>query len=202
MIRKWWSKKTDQKRISRNRRSKPRSLFFRPYLERLEIRETPAMLTVTTTADTGAGSLRAALTNAGNGDTIKFNIGDGLQVISPASALPTISHNITIDGSAPGGHPTQVIEINGGSAIGIGLRVISGGGGTKIESLVIGGFTGSGIELDDNGNTITGDFIGTDNTGAAALANGKGIYINNSSNNIIGGTSAVALSTNGGNLIS
>ena len=64
MIRKSWSKKTDQKRISRSRRSKPRSLFFRPYLERLEIRETPAMLTVTTTADTGAGSLRAALTNA------------------------------------------------------------------------------------------------------------------------------------------
>src|SRR5207249_11479299 len=135
-----------------------RSLFFRPYLERLEIRETPAMLTVTTTADTGAGSFRAALTDAGNGDTVKFNIGDGLQTISPASALPTISHNITIDGSAPGGHPTQVIEINGSSAgMGaIGLHVISGGGGTKIESLVIGGFSGSGIELDDNGNTIAG----------------------------------------------
>src|SRR5206468_4568142 len=137
--------------ITRRRQIKPRSLFFRPYLERLEVRETPAMFTVTNTNDTGMGSLRDALTNAGNNDTIKFNIGDGVQVISPASALPTISHNITIDGAAPGGHPTQIIEINGSGA-GIGanaLQVVSGGNGgvgngTTIEALVIGGFSGSG----------------------------------------------------------
>src|SRR2546430_11562467 len=40
-------------------------------------------------------------------------------------------------------------------------------------------------------------------SGAMALANGKGIFINNSSNNVIGGTSAPALSAAGaGNLIS
>ena len=62
--------------------------------------------------------------------------------------------------------------------------------------------TRSGIELDANGNTVTGDFIGTDATGATALANGKGIFINNSSNNIIGGTATVALAAGAGNLIS
>src|SRR5437773_6382451 len=209
MIGKWWSKKPNKKTNTRGLRSKARSrlcrpAFFRPYLERLEVRETPAMFTVTNTNDTGMGSLRDALTNAGNNDTIKFNIGDGVQVISPASALPTISHNITIDGAAPGGHPTQIIEINGsGAGAGaIGLQVVSGGSGTTIEALVIGAFSGSGIELDANGNTVTGDFIGTDATGATALANGKGIFINNSSNNIIGGTATVALAAGAGNLIS
>jgi hypothetical protein len=210
MIREWWRKKA--KKVSRGpkgqvfgsplRHSKPRSLFFRPYLEHLEVRETPTVFTVMNTNDMGAGSLREKLGLAGNGDTIKFDIADGLQVISPATALPTISHNITIDGSPSGPHPMQIIEINGTTGmIGIGLQVISGGGGTKIESLVIGGFSGSGIELDDNGNTIVGNFIGTNSAGTAALANGTGILIN-SNNNVIGGTSPAALSTNGGNLIS
>jgi len=36
-----------------------------------------ATLTVNTTADSGAGSLREAITNAVNGDTIVFNVSYG-----------------------------------------------------------------------------------------------------------------------------
>ncbi|MEN3280206.1 MAG: hypothetical protein V7607_1346 [Solirubrobacteraceae bacterium] len=64
-----------------------------------------ATFTVTTTADSGAGSLRQAITDvnaAGTGNTIAFAIpGTGPFTIAPASALPAITsgaNNTTIDG--------------------------------------------------------------------------------------------------------
>jgi hypothetical protein len=88
--------------------------------------------TVTSTADTGAGTLRQAITDA-NGhagaDTVAFNIGgSGVHTIAPASALPTITEAITIDGytqlgSSANTNPTGQglntalrIEIDGTSA--------------------------------------------------------------------------------------
>ena len=60
-------------------------------------------LVVTNTANSGAGSLREAITQANaaitTGDTITFNIpGAGVQVISPTSALPPITDPLTING--------------------------------------------------------------------------------------------------------
>jgi hypothetical protein len=64
-----------------------------------------ATFTVTTTADSGAGSLRQAITDvnaAGTGNTIAFAIpGSGPFTIAPASALPAIASSAdstTIDG--------------------------------------------------------------------------------------------------------
>src|SRR5207237_4387872 len=76
-----------------------------------------ATFDVTTTADTGAGSLRDAITlaNASGGlDTITFHIGSGLQTITPATQLPSITSPVLIDGStqtAFAGNP--LLEING-----------------------------------------------------------------------------------------
>src|SRR5438094_308822 len=63
--------------------------------------------TVTTAADSGAGSLRQAILDAnGNAgaDTIAFNItGSGVQTITPATSLPVITDAVTINGySQPG----------------------------------------------------------------------------------------------------
>ena len=44
-----------------------------PRLEALEDRTCPSTLTVQTNADSGPGSLRAAITAAANGDTIVFD---------------------------------------------------------------------------------------------------------------------------------
>ncbi|WP_454642103.1 autotransporter domain-containing protein [Bradyrhizobium liaoningense] len=55
-----------------------------------------ATLFVTNTADSGAGSLRAAITSAGNGDTIVFQTGG---TITLASELPVVTKNLTIDGN-------------------------------------------------------------------------------------------------------
>lgn len=72
-----------------------------------------ATFTVTTTADSGPGSLRQAILDSnangdGDSDTIAFAIpGTGPHVITPTSGLPGIlTRNITIDGyTQPGVEP-------------------------------------------------------------------------------------------------
>ncbi|WP_244646122.1 autotransporter domain-containing protein [Bradyrhizobium campsiandrae] len=58
-------------------------------------------LLVTSTADSGAGSLRAAITSAASGDNIQFQVGGTITLLSE---LPIITKNIAIDGN--GNNPT------------------------------------------------------------------------------------------------
>ncbi len=58
-------------------------------------------LTVTTTADSGAGSLRDAIAAAGNGDTIQFDAALNGQTINLTSGELVIDKNITISGPGP-----------------------------------------------------------------------------------------------------
>lgn len=66
-----------------------------------------ATFTVTTNVNSGAGSLRTAITaaNAAAGlDTIQFNIaGAGVQTIALTSQLPVITSPIVIDGTTQTG---------------------------------------------------------------------------------------------------
>jgi len=65
---------------------------------------------------------------------------------------------------------------------------------------VINRFAGTGIFLDSSGNTIEGNYIGTDPTGTIALGNGGGIFIRGHDNRI-GGTASGSrniISGNGG----
>ncbi len=94
--------------------------------ERMESRHLLAVFTVTTTADSGPGSLRQAITQSNlphaGADTINFAIpastSPGLDVpapgfdpttqtwrITPATALPTITHQVTIDGDTQAQFP-------------------------------------------------------------------------------------------------
>jgi hypothetical protein len=61
-----------------------------------------ATLTVTTTADSGAGSLRDAITAASDGDTIQFDSALNGQTITLSSGELVIDQNITISGPGPG----------------------------------------------------------------------------------------------------
>ena len=61
-----------------------------------------ATLTVTTTADSGAGSLRAAIAAAAAGDTIQFAAALNGQTITLTSAQLLIDKNLTINGPGPG----------------------------------------------------------------------------------------------------
>jgi uncharacterized repeat protein (TIGR01451 family) len=163
-----------------------------------------ANFTVTNTNDSGAGSLRQAILDA-NGtagtDTITFNIALPPFTIQPASALPPITESVTIDGtSQPGFTSTPIIELNGsGAGAGVnGLRVTSGS--STIKGLVINRFSDNGILLQSNGNTIQGNFIGTDVSGIVDLGNGlDGVTIVDAANNTIGGTAAGARNLISGN---
>ena len=152
--------------------------------------------TVTNTNDSGAGSLRQAITDAnslGGLDTIEFNIGGGgAQTIALTSAaLPTISDALIIDGSTQGGFVagTPLIEIDG-SALGgstDGLTITAGN--STIRGLMINGFTDDGIDiLTNGGNTIVGNWIGTDGTASPLPGNADDGIDVNSGNNLIGGT--------------
>ncbi len=162
-----------------------------------------ANLTACTSAPADC-SLRGAITNANNNagtDFVYFGIGAGAQTIAPGSALPTITDPVTIDGTTqPGFSGTPIIELDGSGA---GTPWVDGlhitGGSSTVKGLVINNFSRDGIRLSGSGgNTIEGNYIGTDVNGAADLGNGSaGVYISDVSNNTIGGTAAGA-----GNLIS
>ena len=85
-------------------------------------------LVVTTTNDTGPGSLREAILdanrNAGSADSISFDIpSGGVQRIMLQTPLPTVSDGVTIDArTQPGYAGTPLVEVDGQAApAGIGI---------------------------------------------------------------------------------
>ncbi len=101
--------------------------------------------TVTTTADSGTGSLRQAIlasdAETGGTNAIEFDIpGQGVQTIAPLSPLPAITGPVLIDGtSQPGYAGTPLIELMGsraGSADGLTIT----GPGVTVLGLDIGDF--------------------------------------------------------------
>jgi hypothetical protein len=165
---------------------------------------------VTNTNDSGPGSLRQAIldANAGaSGDTIHFNIGTGVQTITPITQLPTIIFPVIIDGSTqPGFTSRPLIEISGATLgnNGDGLVIDSGASGSTIRSLVINHGWDAGVLLQASNCVIDGCFIGTDPTGTVAHGNTQGIRTNfgpTVTNNLIGGTTAAARNLISGNQI-
>jgi hypothetical protein len=88
-------------------------------------------ITVTSTSDSGPGSLRQALADANNGDTIDFGI-TGTIVLSTGELL--VDKSITIDGpgsdnlTVVGNQPDRVFHISGGVITTLaGLGIMNGG---------------------------------------------------------------------------
>ena len=160
---------------------------FLPDFHGLEKRMMPSLFTVTNTADTGAGSLRQAISDS-NLDAIDapntidfdiptsdpgYRISGNYWAIMPASPLPSISVPVAIDGtSQPGYTSAPLIDIDGTNAgAGVnGLTLTTGSDGSTIEALVISNFTGDGISVTTTANTIVSSYIGTTAAGTAAGA--------------------------------
>ncbi|HEY1598691.1 MAG TPA: right-handed parallel beta-helix repeat-containing protein, partial [Pirellulales bacterium] len=180
---------------NRHRPSRLRHTFTRLRIEPLEERRLLTVFSVTSTADSGAGSLRDAITqaNANPGtDTIDFAIaGSGVQTITPLTQLPAITDPLTINGdSQPGYTGTPLIEIDGSKAGNAnGLQIVVGD--NTIDGLDIHSFGYDGIVIAENdtegNNIIEGNYIGTDPSGTIAEGNQAGIHLLFSPDNIISG---------------
>ncbi|WP_145391307.1 DUF4347 domain-containing protein [Stieleria neptunia] len=165
-----------------------------------------ATFTVTNVNDTGAGSLHQAIldANASSGlDTIDFNItGPGLHSIALSTALPTITDAVIIDGYTQSGSSVNTMSVGDdavlqiqldGTAAGstFGLNLGAGSDGSTIKGLVINRFELGGIQIASSGNSILGNFIGTDSGGTADRGNWQdGITVVANNNTI--GSAAVA----------
>jgi hypothetical protein len=158
----------------------------------------PVQANVTNTNDSGAGSLRQAITdvNAQSGPQplgIVFNIpGGGVQTIAPASALPALTKPTILDGTTQTGYAgTPLIELDGTNA---GAPAVAGlhisAGNSTVRGLDIHSFSGDGVLIDTNGgDAIQANYVGTDINGSAAKPNGgNGINIVAAPSNTVGGT--------------
>jgi hypothetical protein len=168
---------------------------------------------VTSTGDTGPGTLRQAILDANahpGADTIAFDIaGSGVHTIAPASALPAITEAVTIDGYLQTGalantNPTGQglntvlkIEIDGTNAGSTALLKVKADDVT-IRGLAVNRCTGSLIQVEDLGtmrqnNVVEGCFLGTTADGTQALNPFfVGIYVDGEQNTRIGGTTPAA----------
>ncbi len=161
-------------------------------------------------ADKGADgfvSLREAITatnnttniNGSTPDEIHFNISAALvsgahTIAIGASQLDGITDAVIIDGNTDSDFSSTPIIVLDGSSTGAGLEGLDldpGSSGSTIRGLVINQFSGDGIQIQSDNNTIVGNYIGTDVTGTVDLGNGDdGIDISGANNTIGGTTSA------------
>ena len=153
----------------------PRSIL-ESILEPLEARLLMSTYWVTSAADSGAGSLRAAILAAdaaGGSNVIDFAIGSGLQDISLQTALPAVTDSLTIDGTTQSGYAgTPLISLNGQGLTTAANGLTVTGNNTLIRGLDIVGFTADGILLQGSGETVQNSFVGVEADGVTATANG------------------------------
>jgi len=155
--------------------------------------------TVTSTADSGAGTLRQAIldANANPGpDSIAFNItGSGVHTITPAMALPTIADAVTIDGYTQSGSSPNTNPVGQGLNTILTIELVGSlsvsASDTTIRGLVI---HDGGIALNNgafSNNRVEGCFLGTDATGTQRIvgAFGNQVLVTGQSGATIGGSS-------------
>jgi len=142
--------------------------------------------TVINTADSGAGSLRQAILDANTlpgADRIEFAIaGAGVQTITPATALPTITDAVVVDGyTQPGSSPNTLatgsdavllIELNGNGGGFTGLNVTANA--STLRGLVVNRFS-TGISVNGDNDEVYGCYVGVDPTGTIDRGNTSGI---------------------------
>ena len=154
-------------------------------------------LTVTSTADSGAGSLREALANANDGDVIDFALAPGSTIDLTGGQLE-INDQVTLDGpgaaqldidaggssrvfyvypGAPGPVTISGLTITGGDAgEGSGGGIESRNADLTLDEVEISGNSagnGGGVEVDTGTLTVTDSVI----SGNTALDDGGGIYV-------------------------
>jgi len=182
---------------------------FRPRLEILEGRDVPSTLTVTSPADSGAGTLRADVAAASSGDTIVFDPSLNGQAITLTSGQIDISQNLTIQGPGAGlltisaRAYSRLFEVDG-AAVNIAALTLSNGyalggnGGAILNNWGV--LNVSDCTLSNNRATYSGGAI--DNLGNTLTISGctlTGNRANEGGALFAAGTTIVSASTLSGN---
>jgi parallel beta-helix repeat protein len=169
-----------------------------------------ANFTVTTLADSGPGSLRAAITAAnatspGSPNTITFDASLAGGTITLASDLPSITNltSIVASDTTAGSAPTIGINFNGHA----GLTFAGGSQGSELIGLALGGASGNGVTLNAGNILLNNNYIGLALDGTARANTGDGVFVSSSSSGNHIGSNPDALSrvvtnvisSNGGN---
>jgi hypothetical protein len=137
-------------------------------------------------------------TTAGHRNVISGNGVHGVEVDNSSTGnLIRGNHiGVNLSGNAPlsnGGNGVFISDAAGntvGGNVSGATNVISGNGSMGVEIL--------GIAA--SGNTVQGNYIGTDAAGSADLGNNQhGVFVNGAPNNTVGGTSAAARNVISGN---
>jgi hypothetical protein len=157
-----------------------------------------ATITVTTTNDSGGGSLRAAIASVNSTpgmNFINFNIpGTGPFTITPTTALTNIMNPVVIDGYTQPGSSSNTLA-NADNAV-LQVKIVGSildleASNSTIRGLVL-ATDGFAIQLGYTapGCVVEGNFIGVDFDGitSASDTSAEGLVVR-SSNNRIGGTS-------------
>ena len=168
-----------------------------------------ATLTVTSTADSGTGSLREALASANpyGGDTVNFSVTGTIRL---TSGQLSVNHNLTIAGpgagllTVSGNNAVRVFDITGPGVTISGLTIANGHGALYGAGIRTGGSPGSILTLNDcilthNSTTLDGGGIYNSSglaltvsnctfSGNSASGDGGGIYLTNSTLTLLAST--------------
>ncbi|HKR66692.1 MAG TPA: hypothetical protein VJZ00_23395, partial [Thermoanaerobaculia bacterium] len=178
----------------------------------------PSTLTVTNLNDSGAGSLRDAITTVNGGGcattcTINFNVAGTINVLTTLPSITT--SNLTIDGySAPGasantnafGQPSNAVitvSLDGSAGVPAGLDIAEtfvNIKGLAIKNFLNGG-SGVGVKFsgDNSGSRLSGCVVGLDASGTVAAPNGYGVMFDSSTEASVGGSAAADRNVIGSN---
>jgi parallel beta-helix repeat protein len=160
-------------------------------IEVLEGRSLLSTFVVNNPADTGTGTLRAAILAAdtpGGPTVIDFALPSGMLTIKPGSALPAITASVTIDGTSQTGFGTTPLVVIDGTNAGATVSGLTATApGVIIKGLVIDNFGSSGVVLSGSGtDQVLGSYIGVEADGLTLAANGlDGVLITAGSGDII-----------------
>src|SRR5215831_12301650 len=177
------------RRTSRPRRSSV------PQLLVLEDRTVLSVLTVMNNADSGDGSLRAAITAAQSGDTIVFDPSLAYETITLTSGPLALSGNVTINGlganqlAISGNNASQLFMLSGSAQVTLSNLTLTGGMASQGGAIFIDGSAALTLDSDIlSGNQAVGDTNGNAlggavyNSAGASLSVDNSLFVNNQTN--------------------
>jgi predicted outer membrane repeat protein len=163
-----WTRRLHRPPAAARRGTPPRRRSFQPGLLILEDRVVPSNLTVTSLADSGPGSLRAAVAAAGDGDTIQFAPALSGGTIRLSTGQLNIAQSVTIQGpgqallAISAQDRSRIFHVLGGFSVSISGLTLSNG-----YARVIPGDAGFGGAILDDGTLTLNDTAFINNTSAA-----------------------------------